>query len=87
MPGRRPWLSEPDASCDQVPRTLQRGASNVWFSLMHSAISIPPWSEGAFLVLNKHWEMLRHLRDQAALRASSRACASRRAPSSRPTTW
>jgi len=67
--GRRPWLSAPDASCDQVPRTLQRGASNVWFSLMHSAISIPPWSEGAFLVLNKHWEMLRHLRDRAALRA------------------
>ena len=67
--GRRPWLSENDASCDQTPRTLQRGASNVWFSLMHSAISIPPWSEGAFLVLNKHWEMLRHLRDQEALRA------------------
>ena len=67
--GRRPWLSEPDASCDQVPRTLQRGASNVWFSFMHSSISIPPWSEGAFLVLNKHWELLRHLRDRAALRA------------------
>jgi hypothetical protein len=67
--GSRPWLSAPDVSCDQVPRTLQRGASNVWFSLMHSAISIPPWSDGAFLVLNKHWEMLRHLRDQGALRA------------------
>lgn len=66
---RRPWLSEGDVACDQTPRTLQRGASNVWFSLMHSAISIPPWSEGAFLVLNKHWEMLRHLRDREALRA------------------
>src|SRR5581483_1952408 len=31
--------------------------------------SIPPWSEGAFLVLNKHWEMLRHLHDESALRA------------------
>jgi hypothetical protein len=67
--GRRPWLSENEISCDQTPRTLQRGASNVWFSLTHSAISIPPWSEGAFLVLNKHWEILRHLRDQEALRA------------------
>src|SRR5258708_11797112 len=66
--GRRPWLSEDEAECDQMPRTLQRGASNVWFSLTHSAISIPPWSEGAFMVLNKHWEMLRHLRDEAALR-------------------
>jgi hypothetical protein len=66
--GRRPWLSQNDAACDQVPRTLQRGASNVWFSLTHSAISIPPWSEGAFLVLNKHWEILRHLHDKEALR-------------------
>ena len=67
--GRRPWLSGNDASCDETPRTLQRGASNVWFSLTHSAISIPPWSEGAFLVLNKHWEILRHLSDKEALRA------------------
>jgi hypothetical protein len=65
--GRRPWLSDNDPDCDELPRVLQRGASNVWFSLTHSAISIPPWSEGAFLVLNKHWEMLRHLHDEAAL--------------------
>jgi hypothetical protein len=52
-----------------MPRTLQRGASNVWFSLTRSAISIPPWSEGAFLVLNKHWEILRHLHDEEALRS------------------
>jgi hypothetical protein len=67
--GRRPWLSEHDTACDETPRTLQRGASNVWFALTHSAISIPPWSEGAFLVLNKHWEILRHLRDKEALRS------------------
>jgi hypothetical protein len=67
--GRRPWLSTNDETCDaETPRALQRGASNVWFSLTHSAISIPPWSEGAFLVLNKHWEMLRHLSDDASLR-------------------
>jgi len=66
--GRRPWLSENEADCDESPRVLQRGASNVWFSRTHSAISIPPWSEGAFLVLNKHWEMLRHLRDETGLR-------------------
>lgn len=65
--GRRPWLSEDDSDCDETPRALQRGASNVWFSVTHSAISVPPWSEGAFLVLNKHWEMLRHLHDEAAL--------------------
>lgn len=67
--GQRPWLSANDEACAETPRALQRGASNVWFSLTHSAISIPPWSEGAFLILNKHWEMLRHLPDDASLRA------------------
>lgn len=66
--GRRPWLADSEGDCDEQPRALQRGASNVWFSVTHSAISIPPWSEGAFLVLNKHWEMLRHLHDEVALR-------------------
>ena len=66
--GRRPWLSDNQPGCDETPRVLQRGASNVWFSLTYSAISIPPWSDGAFQVLNKHWEMLRHVGDDAALR-------------------
>lgn len=66
--GRRPWLTEDDEDCDRMPRVLQRGASNVWFSITHSAISIPPWSEGAFKLLNRHWEMLRHLNDETALR-------------------
>lgn len=63
--GRRPWLSSNDTDCDQVPRVLQRGASNVWFAITHSAISIPPWSEGAFKVLNKGWEYLRHMPEDA----------------------
>ena len=66
--GRRPWLAVNDSDCDQTPRVLQRGASNVWFSITHSAISIPPWSEGAFKLLNRHWEILRHLGDESALR-------------------
>lgn len=44
--GNRPWLGwgyrEP---CDKSPKTVQRGASNVWFPLVRSAISIPPYSE------------------------------------------
>ena len=31
--GRRPWLSNPEPGCDEQPRVLQRGASNVWFSV------------------------------------------------------
>lgn len=58
--GRRPWLGDAVA-CGEVPRTLQRGASNVWFPVVSSALSIPPWSEGAYKHLNRHWEVLRHL--------------------------
>jgi hypothetical protein len=57
--GRRPWLEVGDDSCDALPRTVQRGASNVWFSVSRSAISIPPWSDGAFRVLDRHWTVLK----------------------------
>jgi hypothetical protein len=43
---RRPWLGDvEEGTCDEIPRTLQRGSSNVWFPVIDSAISIPPWSE------------------------------------------
>jgi len=62
----QPWLSRRDPDgCTRMPRVLQRGASNVWFSLMESAISIPPWSEDAFKALNRYWEAIRHVPDAA----------------------
>lgn len=68
--GRRPWLTSDDpAACNETPRSLQRGASNVWFSITHSAISIPPWSEGAHKLLNRHWPVLQHVPGEA-LRAT-----------------
>ena len=57
--GRRPWLADTQPEeCAALPRTLQRGSSNVWFPVTRSAISIPPWSEGAFKVLERHWKVL-----------------------------
>ncbi|RKE21909.1 DUF1998 domain-containing protein [Streptomyces sp. TLI_171] len=45
--GRSPWLKDaPTEACTEQPRTLQRGSSSVWFPVAHSALSIPPWSEG-----------------------------------------
>lgn len=58
--GKRPWLTGAVEDCDELPRALQRGASNVWFPVVRSALSIPPWSEGAFGVLNRYWGVLRH---------------------------
>jgi hypothetical protein len=56
--GRRPWLGDSE-KCEETPRTLQRGASNVWFPFVRSALSIPPWSEGAFKAINRYWTALR----------------------------
>jgi hypothetical protein len=65
--GRRPWLGDQEECGDGV-RTLQRGASNVWFSLVRSALSIPPWSDGVFQLLERYWLMLKSVTDPEMLR-------------------
>lgn len=66
--GRRPWiLGAENQVCDLPLRTLQRGSSNVWFSMVRSTISIPPWSGVAARFVEKHWEVVQHL-DGTALR-------------------
>ncbi|MGP5641656.1 DrmB family protein [Brachybacterium tyrofermentans] len=44
--GNRPWLgfAHREKECGADRRTLQRGASNAWFGVTSSAISIPPYS-------------------------------------------
>lgn len=44
--GNRPWLgfAYREKKCASDRRTLQRGASNAWFGVGYSAISIPPHS-------------------------------------------
>ena len=59
--GRRPWLgrkkeyNEPTACTCQM-RTLQRGASNVYFSVTASALTIPPWSSKIQQEISLKWE-------------------------------
>ncbi len=65
--GRRPWLGDQE-ECGAALRTLQRGASNVWFSSVRSALSIPPWSDGVFQLLERYWLMLKNMDDPAKLR-------------------
>ncbi|NNJ05858.1 DUF1998 domain-containing protein [Streptomyces sp. PKU-MA01144] len=58
--GRRPWLKEaPAQSCQEQPRTLQRGSSSVWFPVMPSALSIPPWSEGIAKLVAPYYELFK----------------------------
>lgn len=68
--GKRPWLIDapPEDNCTARPRSVLRGASNVYFSSQLSALAIPPWSNRIQTELNNHWETLPFL-DELTLRA------------------
>ncbi|WP_235671108.1 DUF1998 domain-containing protein [Tomitella fengzijianii] len=52
--GRRPWLerAQPEL-CDKQPRTMQRGSSSAWHPVIHTALSIPPWGEGVYALVER----------------------------------
>ena len=66
--GQRPWIGGDAEDCSETARTLQRGASNVWFSHVESSLSIPPWSDAVFTVLDRHWTVLKTLRNREILK-------------------
>lgn len=51
--GFRPWLYDRQKECDQPVRVIQRGASNVHFGVVCSALSIPPASEAVSLIVQE----------------------------------
>jgi hypothetical protein len=60
--GERPWLGDVDPDgCDQHPRVLLRGASNAYFPIVASALSIPPWSEPVQVALGRYAEQMAKL--------------------------
>lgn len=64
-PGVRPWLHDKESDCQQEPRVLQRGASNIHFPIVASALSIPPVSESLFQLVEDHWLTLEALPAEA----------------------
>ena len=66
--GRRPWIgykkeyNDPIA-CKAPMRGLQRSASNVYFSITESALTIPPWSTAIQGEINRCWDSLKSLLD------------------------
>lgn len=56
--GRRPWLPDADETCGEKPLALQRGASNLYFSVTQSALSIPPWSDRLQDSIGQYWDTL-----------------------------
>lgn len=59
--GLQPWLHARQSGCANQVRVLQRGASNVHFPVIASALSIPPVSEGVFQIIEDQWVTLRAL--------------------------
>ncbi|HEU4974152.1 MAG TPA: DUF1998 domain-containing protein [Baekduia sp.] len=57
--GARPWLPGlPAEVCRERPRVLLRGASNAYFSVVRSALSIPPWADPLQLALGEYADMM-----------------------------
>lgn len=60
-PGERPWIGDREPNCQGVVRGLQRGASNVYFPLVASSLSIPPWTTGLQAKLDKFWPAIKSI--------------------------
>lgn len=72
--GRRPWLGvDADESCDAQPRVVQRGASNIYFSVVESALDIPPWSDELQKKIGIRWAMLEQAPDAESRKTLIRA--------------
>jgi len=66
--GKRPWLRADDAGCtcngkDGTFRTVQRGASNLYYAVIESALDIPPWTRRLAQVLGDYWDFLEGVSD------------------------
>jgi hypothetical protein len=64
--GRRPWLGDGhDEQCDKPLRTLLRGASNLYFPIVQSALSIPEWDDPIQAAVARHEETLQKVKSTA----------------------
>ncbi len=60
--GIRPWLQDVDREkCGKTVTTMQRGATNLHFTITASALSIPPWSQKVQIELDENWANLKPL--------------------------
>lgn len=66
--GRRPWLRAPSPDCtcsgdNGEYRVVQRGASNLYYPLMDSALDIPPWTRTLEHIISDYWDDLADIED------------------------
>jgi hypothetical protein len=67
--GQRPWLgTDANETCTVKPRVVQRGASNIYYSAVESALDIPPWSDELQKKIGMRWAMLEQAPDSPSRR-------------------
>jgi hypothetical protein len=69
-PGSRPWLDDAEPGCAERPRTVLRGASNLYFPMIQSALSIPEWDDPIHSALAHHEQDLERIDSLERLRAA-----------------
>ena len=67
--GHMPWLEENKEKCSEELRVLHRGASNLYFPVEVSALSIPPWSDVFQEALEADWHRLAEIDDKSKLKS------------------
>ena len=65
--GRHPHLQRFDAGCDQQVRPLLLGASNTWFGVYRSALTIPTVGGDIEQAVADHWDLLETVEIRAEL--------------------
>ncbi|HEX7278335.1 MAG TPA: DUF1998 domain-containing protein [Solirubrobacterales bacterium] len=66
--GARPWFGDTDPrGCTEHVRVLLRGASNAYFPIVDSALSIPPWSDPVQVALGIYAEQMAKVESQQDL--------------------
>lgn len=62
--GLRPWIPGGPEGCQEPVRVTQRGASNLYFAIVDSALSIPPYADHMVAILGEFWEALQNCEAQ-----------------------
>ena len=68
--GARPWLDDREQGCGEPLRTVLRGASNLYFPMIQSALSIPEWDDPIHAALAHHEADLEQIDTREKLEAA-----------------
>lgn len=66
--GRHPHLQRFDGGCGEPTRALLLGASNAWFAVHRSALTIPTVTGEIDQKVSEHWDLLEDIEDRSELK-------------------